>query len=143
MGNIDKKRREELGENAMHMVGVVDRGLDGGGFPIHVHKTDASVEEICEAMKYIIDTGWVGHDFYARKALCNIDGIIVPIVLFSGSEQELVALGRTRWYEFLDESPLIEGVSSDRSEDGYDGDVYIKLDDNSLVSLEEWKKLQK
>lgn len=143
MGNIDKVKYDKLSENAMHMVGVVDRGLDGGGFPIHVHKTDASVEEICEAMKYIIDTGWVGHDFYARKALCNIEGIFIPIVLFAESEKRLTDLRRTRWYEFLDEFPLIEGVSSDSDEDGYDGDVYIKLDDNSLVSLEEWKKLQK
>ena len=140
MVKMEKNNLKKLSDNAGHIVCDVDRYLDSGGFPIHVYREDVTLDEICEAMEYINGIGMVRGEFYARKVLCKMENLFVPIVLFSKGEKEIDDSIRTGFYGYLEEFPLVVGLSSqNKSDDG----VYIKLDDNSLVSLEEWKKLQK
>lgn len=152
MGNIEKKKLEELSYNAQRIVGAVDRGIDEGPLPLHCWHIDPSVEEMCEAMKYIIDTGWLGRSNHLmRKCEYKENGVIKPAVAIVDNADDFDYDELHKYYRYPREYPTVIGKSncdtfeteSDFIDHTYDGDVFLQLDDGSMVSLEEWKRLQK
>ena len=152
MGNIEKKKYEELSSNAQRIVGAVDRGIDGGPLPLHFWHIDPSVEEMCEAMKYIIDTGWLGRSNHLmRKCEYKENGVIKPAVAFVCNAADFDYDELHAHYRYPREYPAVIGKSNChtfKTESGfidrtYDGDVFLKLDDGSMVCYDEWKRLQK
>ena len=147
MGNIEAKKRENLSYNAKIMVDTIDNFLDEGKFPITVYDTDASISEIEEAMKFVIDTGWFGtFTLFARKIRCAFGkGNITNSILFTTNEDDFTYSEEGGYLTILREYPTVTGIvkkdldNSQRPNEN-NGDVYIKLDDGSLISHEEWVK---
>jgi len=152
MGNIEKKKEEELSYNAQRIVGAVGRGIDGRPLPLHCWHIDPSVEEMCEAMKYIIDTGWLcWSDHLMRKCEYEENGVIKPAVAFVDNAADFDYDELHGYYSYPSEYPTVIGKSNChtfKTESGfidhtYDGDVFLQLNDGSMVSYDEWKRLQK
>ncbi|MBR4830536.1 MAG: hypothetical protein IKZ96_02065 [Bacilli bacterium] len=150
MANIETKQREELSYNARIMVDTIDTHIDGGGFPITAF-LDASVEEMSEAVKYLIDSGWLSNrDLYAGKVKSNVDNSLVKdAVLFVRSKDDF-DYGVNRGYISMPKgTPIVIGTPKayEKCNQGclerkHDGDVFIELEDGKLVSICEWKDQQ-
>ncbi len=137
-------------ENVGKMVIEVGRGLEEGPLPISVWDVDPTLEEMIEAMKYIIDSGWMNNQpIYLRKAEYKENGEIKPAVIFTHEEDDFVNFEKNGYYHILDEYPIIVGDAKSIpvvNDDGfidyvYDGKVFIRLD-NQNVTFDAWKLMQ-
>lgn len=146
MANIEKKKREELSFNAGIIVTSIDRDLDGGYSTFTTYNMDASIEEIAEAMKFVIDSGWFGsYRLYARKIKTFFDKREVDAVLLVRYENEFDYLENNGYITVPIEYPLVIGTRKVTKNENagltYDGNVYIKPALSEYLSLEDWKNM--
>lgn len=144
MGNIRKIELDELSEDAQFIVGQFDYVIGGGSSEVEID-VDASIEDIADAMKYIIDTGWVGcPEVYAcrmNKTTPYGESIYTGVSTkpdfftyltdhkyFSIDENEPMVIGKVKYFPNYNKPVL-----------GYhDGDVFIKLPDGTMLTKQEW-----
>ena len=150
MGNIETKTRENLSFNAKVMVDRINCDTTGRSLPAIVY-VDASVEEISEAVKYLIDSSWAtGEEVYAKKVKCNIDkSLIQDGVVFSHDRGVFQHAEQCQYISKVIGTPMIFGtpIAYEDNSNGclarkHDGDVFIELKDGELVSMQEWKDQQ-
>lgn len=155
MANIEKKPYSELSYNSQRMIGAIDVGIDGGPLPITVYNMDASVDEIVDAMKYIIDTGWMGNDdLYAAVIGYNNEyGAYETGVEFVDDLKDYWYGEVNGYYKVLDDLPMVIGKpktfedKSKRSSSGFryyvhDGDIFLKFPSGKIITKSEWDAYQ-
>ena len=117
---------------------------------MHFWHIDPSVEEMCEAMKYIIDTGWLGRSNHLmRKCEYKENGVIKPAVAFVCNAADFDYDELHAHYRYPREYPAVIGKSNChtfKTESGfidrtYDGDVFLQLDDGSMAKYSSAKWL--
>jgi hypothetical protein len=155
MANIEKKPYSEFSYNTQRMIGAIDVGIDGGPLPITVFNIDATVEEVVDAMKYIIDTGWMGNDdiYAAFIGYVNQHGEYETGVEFADDEKDYWYGQVNGYYEILDDLPRIVGkpkTFEDKSKESkmgfryyvHDGDVLLKFPSGKIITKSEWDAYQ-
>ncbi len=149
MANIEKKKYEELSENAKVMVRIIDAAIDNGPLPIEIYDFNPNENEVMEAVKYIIDKGWTGNDnlFVRKVEYTNEYNERETGLYFSGYEGDFDYIEKLGYYTIVKDFPMIMGITkileNKNSNDHYlDGDVYIKLEDGSFITKEKWDELQ-
>ncbi|MBR4830537.1 MAG: hypothetical protein IKZ96_02070 [Bacilli bacterium] len=142
MGNIANKDRKQLSFNAEYLVNTVEAAVNENIFPYPAYDVDASVEEIAEAMKFIIDSDLIGaYLFYARKIKVDFDDRVVDAVLFTISRDEFDTLEKKEQLKVPRCFPMVIGIKAETNNE-LDGNVFIKEEDELGRPLEEWKKAQ-
>lgn len=146
MANIEKKKYEELSENAQDMVRIVDYAVEGSSMPVTIY-LDIPVEDMADAMKYIIDTGWMSSDYvFARKMKMNSPSESVNCIGFATYEEFFTYVTALNHCTIDENDPLIIAKNNSYKENEYDphvihdGDVYIKLSDGTILSKQEWEE---
>ena len=132
MGNIQSKKREELSENSSSIVDSVSTRFCEGNNPVTIF-VDATITEMAEAMKYVVDSGMCGSSiFYARKIQAPEECNSVPAVLFTDDETDFDYGVEGDYFTLLKEYPTVVGYVKHGLDSKYDGDVFIKLQDGSM-----------
>ncbi len=139
-----------INDNIRKMVTAVGRELEEGPLPISVWEIDPSIEEMMEAMKCIIDSGWTSNQpIYLQKVEYKENGEIKPAVIITHDVEDFDNYEKNGYYHILDEYPIIVGIGQSIPvvhDDGftdyvYDGKVFIRLD-NQNVTYDAWKLMQ-
>lgn len=133
------KKLEDYNNGVLFLVKRIDVELDNGPFDIYKVPYDASIEDVINAMEYILDRKWFSKDaLFARKIIMkdyHSDSIISAI----GFSDKLEYFERDQKNNFsypIDSFPTIIGISEN---DEKTSGAYI-LDDNILLTYDEWKE---
>ena len=144
MSNINNKDYNEVYNNTQIIIKKFNKYLDEYPLPIVLY-IDASLDEIIDAVKYIIDTGWISSNLYVRKMKYNGKLNKEEIVLiFTNDEKEFDYVEFHNYYKRIEDYPEIIGIPNynKNSNNYYDGDVFIKLDNGNKINKKEWDKLK-
>ena len=132
MENIEKKQLEDLSDNARVMVTQVSVMCDGGNLGM-IYNLDATIQEIAEAMEYIIDQGWIGNRWkpiykdgeeepvleprYVYARLCSYTnddrGRNESGVIFVTDPNEFNDWSEPGYCAFSDDDPIIVGIADE------------------------------
>ena len=144
MSNIERKKWDELSFASHEIIRIVDDVIEEGGLPTVIF-VDATVEDIADAVKHIIDTGWLGyHNFYARKMILNCTNEKQKCIAISMDEDFSTRIDNPTHCAIDENAPLIIGETYCYRESKnslcpiYNGSVFIKLDDGTLLSKQEY-----
>ena len=151
MANIEKKGYKELSTNAKAMVRIIDAAIDNAPLPIEIYDFDPTIDETVEAVKFIIDTNWLGSDnLYVRKIeYINEYNEKETGMYFADYEGDFDYVEKLGYYTIVRDFPTIIGIPHSFEKENssfkdyyYDGDIYIKLNDNTLVTKAKWDEMQ-
>ena len=144
MANIEKRELEELSDDAQIIVGLVDYAIEGASLPTTI-SLDADIEDVADALKYIIDTGWLGNEcIYARKMKLTSSYDEVKHIGVSTDKDYFTYMTDLKYCNINENEPMIIGKTehfnnTDNPLNGYyDGNVFIRLADGTMLSKQEW-----
>lgn len=152
MANIEKKSFKELSDVARTIVRVVDAQLDNNPLPIIIFDLEADVDDLVEAGKFIIDTGWLGSEPVYIRRMEYTDEYKEPAVgiYVTDDEKDFEISEENGFYYFPKHFPMIIGndkVIEDETKGFinyiHDGDIFLKLIDNAIVDKETWDEQNK
>ncbi len=144
MGNLKRKNYESCSDVAKYIINTTDNWIDERPGPIVVFDVDPSVDEACEAIKYIVDSGWMNGMIYAKKMVHtylsynNIRTTKICIVITDNEKDfDNFENGEHTYFRSLNTFPEIVGVPINVAKKGilYDGDVYLKTIDGNMSIL--------
>lgn len=148
MANIEKKKYDELGYNSKRIISVVDQAIDGGPLPILVYNLDVTVDDMVDAMKYIIDTGWLSSGkTYARKVeYTNQYKEYETGVFITHDETDFDRYEQAGYYYFPKDYPVViatDHIYKDTSSKNFNtyihnGDINLKIRGGIILTKDEW-----
>ena len=149
MANIEKKSYREINDITRHIIDYVDYWIEGTPMPIIIYDVNPTVDEVCDAVKYVSDQGWLGNIIYAKKMVYVDDNSFdsstcktgIGLVI-TGNENDFIELekGEHSYYRFINSFPEIIGVQigSNNEYEKYDSDIYLKPSDDYRMTKTYW-----
>ena len=58
---------ENISDVSNEIIGIVDNMFEEYPLPHRIHEMDPSIEELCDAVEYLINSGWLGSTIFAWK----------------------------------------------------------------------------
>jgi hypothetical protein len=150
MANIEKKSFKELSDVARTIYKVVNAQLDNNPLPIIIFDLDATVDELVEGAKVIIDTGWFGTDPIYIRRMEYTDEYAEPAVgvYITDDEKDFEMNEENGFYYYPKHFPMIIATDKTYEDDTkgftnyiHDGDILLKTIDGKIVTKSEWDEL--
>lgn len=140
---------ENISGVSNEIIGTVDNMFEEEPLPHRIHEMDPSIEELCDAVEYLINSGWLGSTIFAWKMTyteSRDDDIEKTGITVSNKEDYYTKY--TMFYKPIKGLPLVIGLMHNRfllTE--YDKKfpketVILKLEDGTLITRKEYEKLQ-
>ena len=144
MANIQKKELRELSEDAQDLIKRIDKYLNHNQTPIVVYNFEINEEDLCDVMKYLIDTGWFSsNEVYARK--------IEYTNKYREHETGLFIDDIENYYKYYEEQgiyyfpknfPEIIAVECIHGDNQRDGNIYLRIN-NQVIAYRDWDNFKK
>ena len=143
-----KKYKEEYSDNTNNIIGSIYDILDEQLIIMIAEDVDATIDDICDAVDYLLKSKWMSKTLFARKVMYRSDDNNKEEfgVLFSHREEDFEKYEKTKDYYIVKDTPMVIGLDHNNpSQHNYeekfpDDTILIKSADGTVQTRKTYQE---